>query len=91
MISLPPTPGPQPAAIAFRGTGLTESQAMRLFKAAIKDDEALIDVVIERVFAALKAFDRERAYDAIELVVDRDDNASLRLGHLLEQIRTKLI
>ena len=75
----------------FRRTGLTELQAIRLFKAAIKDDDSLVDTVLEKVYAAMKAFDRERAYDTVVLIVDRDETAPSRLQSLLEEMRTRRV
>ena len=71
----------------FRHTGLTELQALRLFKAAIRDNDSLVDTIVEKVYAAMKSFDRERAYDAVELIVDRDEAAASRLRSLLEEMQ----
>jgi hypothetical protein len=73
----------------FRHTGLTELQAVRLFKAAIKDHDSLVDAIVEKVYVAMKTFDRERAHDAVELVVDRDQAAASRLRSLLEEMQTR--
>ncbi len=78
-----------PLSDPFCRTGLTELQALRLFKAAIKDDDSLVDAIVEKVYVAMKAFDRERARDAVELVVDRAEAAPSRLQCLLEEMQTK--
>ena len=60
-----------------------------MFKAAIKDDDSLVDTIVEKIYAAMKAFDRERTYDTVELIVDRDEAAAARLQSLLEEMQTK--
>ena len=42
-------------------TGLDESQIFRLFKCAVKDDDTLIDAVVERPYRKMKELDLERA------------------------------
>jgi hypothetical protein len=73
----------------FRNTGLNERQAFCLFSAAVKDDETLIDEIVESLYAEMKAFDRDRADDTIEIVVDRDPSAAARLRALLKDMLTR--
>ena len=49
-----------------------KSQIFRLFKCAVKDDDTLIDAVVERLYRKMKELDLERAEDTVELIVDRD-------------------
>ena len=53
-------------------TNLTEAQVFRLFKCAVKDDDTLVDTIIERLYRTMKDFDANRANDTVELIVDRD-------------------
>jgi hypothetical protein len=73
----------------FRNTGLNERQAFCLFSAAIKDDEALIDEIVKSLYVEMKSFDRDRADDTIEIVVDRDPSAAARFRVLLKDMRTR--
>jgi cobalamin biosynthesis protein CbiG len=73
----------------FRKTGLKERQVFCLFSAAVKDDETLIDEIVEILYAEMKAFDRERADDTIEIVVDRDPSAAARFRALLKDMWTR--
>jgi hypothetical protein len=67
-------------------TSLNESQVFRLFKCALKDDDTLVDAIIERLYRRMKEFDAERAEDTVELIVDRDAAAGSRLGTLLNDL-----
>ncbi len=67
-------------------TGLEESQIFRLFKCAVKDDDALVDEIVERLYRNMKEFDQERAEDTVELIVDRDAAAGSRLRALLNEL-----
>jgi hypothetical protein len=53
-------------------TGLDEFQVFRLFKCAVKDDDTLVDAVVEKLYRSMKEFDAGRAKDTVELIVDRD-------------------
>ncbi len=75
----------------FRNTGLNERQAFCLFSAAIKDDEALIDEIVKTLYIEMKAFDRDRADDTIEIVVDRDPSAAARFRALLRDMWTRRV
>jgi hypothetical protein len=67
-------------------TGLNEFQVFRLFKCAVKDDETLIDAIVERLYRKMKEFDARRAEDMVELIVDRDVTAGSRLKTLLDEV-----
>jgi hypothetical protein len=67
-------------------TGLDESQIFRLFKCAVKDDDTLIDAVVERLYRKMKESDLERAEDTVELIVDRDVAAGSRFRALLNDL-----
>jgi len=67
-------------------TGLDESQVFRLFKCALKDDDRLVDAVVERLYRRMKEFDLERADDTVELIVDRNSGAGSRFGAFLDDL-----
>ena len=67
-------------------TGLNELQAFRLFKCAVKDDETLVDAIVERLYRRMKESDAGRTEHAVELIVDRDATAGSRLMALLDEI-----
>ena len=66
---------------------LNEHQVVRLFKCAVKDDDTLVDVMIEKLYSIMKEFDAGRAKQAVELIVDRDTRAASKLGALLDDLR----
>jgi hypothetical protein len=67
-------------------TGLDESQIFRLFKCAVKDDDMLVDAVVEKLYRKMKEFDAGRAEYTVELVVDRDAAAGSRFKALLDDL-----
>jgi phage tail tube protein FII len=68
-------------------TGLNEHQVIRLFKCAVKDDDTLVDAIVERLYGIMKEFDAGRAKQAIKLIVDRDTRAASKLEALLDDLR----
>jgi hypothetical protein len=70
-------------------TGLTEAQVFRLFKCAVKDDDALVDLIIERLYRTMKDLDANRARDAVELIVNRDTTARSKFAALLDDLWTR--
>ena len=66
--------------------GLDESQVLRLFKCAVKDDDTLVDAIVERLYRKMKELDLKRAEDTVELIVDRDTAAGLRFKALLNDL-----
>jgi YqaJ-like viral recombinase domain len=67
-------------------TGLSEFQVLRLFKCAVKDDDTLVDAIVERLYFAMKDHDPTRAEDAVGLIVDRDAAAGSKFGELLDDL-----
>jgi hypothetical protein len=65
---------------------LTDAQVFRLFKCAVKDDDTLVDVIIEKLFHTMKDFDANRANTTVELIVDRDVAARPRFRELLNDL-----
>ena len=66
--------------------GLNDVQVCRLFKYALKDDDTLIDAVVEKLYRRMNDFDPGRARKTVELIVDRDTTAGSRFGALLEDL-----
>lgn len=67
-------------------TGLNEFQVLRLFKCAVKDDDTLVDAIVEKLYGTMKDFDGGRAKQTIELIVDRDTTAAPKLRALLDDL-----
>jgi hypothetical protein len=66
---------------------LTKEQVFRLWQCAIKDDDKLVDEIIERVYENIVAFDYKRAESVIELVVRRSVTARWAFRSLLKDMR----
>jgi hypothetical protein len=47
-------------------TGLSEFHVIRLFKCALKDDDTLVDAIVEKLYGTMKDFDAERAKQTVE-------------------------
>jgi hypothetical protein len=68
---------------------LTKSQVFRLWKCAIKDDDKLVDAVIEKLYEEIIAFDLARAETVMQLIIDRDEAAVPTFRALLQDIATR--
>jgi hypothetical protein len=68
-------------------SALTQEQVFRLLRCAIKDDEELVDEIIEQVYANIVAFDYKRAESVIELIVRRSVTARWAFRSLLKEMR----
>ena len=67
---------------------LTQEQVFRLLRCAIKDDDDLVDEIIEQVYENIVAFDYKRAECVIELIVRRSVTARWAFRSLLKDMRT---
>jgi hypothetical protein len=67
-------------------TGLNEFQVLRLFKCAVKDDDTLVDAIVERLYFTMKDRDSTRAENTVGLIVDRDATAGSKFGELLDEL-----
>jgi hypothetical protein len=66
---------------------LTQEQVFRLLRCAIKDDDELVDEIIEQVYENIVAFDYKRAECVIELIVRRSVTARWAFRSLLKDMR----
>ena len=66
--------------------GLSELQVVRLLKCAVKDDDTLVDAIVEKLYGIMKDFDAGRAKQTVELIVDRDTTAASQLRALLDEL-----
>jgi hypothetical protein len=76
---------------SVRQCPLTEEQVFRLWRCAIKDDDNLIDTVIEKVYDKMVAFDPERADTVMRLIIERDEVAGPSFRTLLQDIETAAV
>ena len=67
-------------------TGLNEFHVVCLFKCAVKDDDTLVDAIVEKLYGTMKDFDARRAKQTVELIVDRDTTAASKLRALLDDL-----
>ncbi len=67
---------------------LTKEQVFRLWKCAVKDDDKLLDAVIEKLYEEMIAFDLARAEFVMQLIIDRDEAAAPTFRALLLEIAT---
>ena len=66
--------------------GLNEFHVVRLFKCAVKDDDTLVDAIVEKLYGTMKDFDARRAKQAVELIVDRDTTAASKFRAFLDDL-----
>jgi hypothetical protein len=73
---------------SVRECRLTKNQVFRLWKCAVKDDDKLVDAVIEKFYEEMIAFDLARAETVMQLIIDRDEAAVPTFRDLLQAIAT---
>ena len=73
---------------SVRECRLTKNQVFRLWKCAVKDDDKLVDAVIEKLYEEMIAFDLARAETVMQLIIDRDEAAVPTFRGLLQDIAT---
>ena len=71
---------------SVRECRLTKNQVFRLWKCAVKDDDKLVDAVIEKLYEEMIAFDLARAETIMQLIIDRDEAAVPTFRGLLQDI-----
>lgn len=67
-------------------SALTQEQVFRLLRCAIKDDDELVDQIIDQVYENIIAFDYNRAESVIELIVRRSVTAKWAFRALLKDM-----
>ena len=70
----------------IRNISLNEIQISRLFQCAVKDDETLVDAIVERLYRKMKEVDARRADHTVGLIVDRDAMAGPTLRAFLDDV-----
>jgi hypothetical protein len=73
--------------LSYPRSPLTEEQVFRLLRCAIKDDDELVDQIIDQVYENIVAFDYKRAESVIELIVRRSVTAKWAFRALLKDMR----
>jgi hypothetical protein len=71
---------------SVRQSTLTKEHVFRLWRCAVKDDDALIDEIIQQIYESIIAFDCKRAESVMELVVRRNAAAGAALRSLLKDM-----
>jgi hypothetical protein len=71
-------------------SALTQEQVFRLLRCAIKDDNELVDQIIDQVYENIIAFDYKRAESVIELIVRRSVTAKWAFRALLSDMRADI-
>ena len=66
---------------------LTNEHVYRLWKCAIKDDDRLVDALIQKIYDAMIVFDPKRAEAVMGLIVDRHEAAEPAFQDLLRDIK----
>ena len=74
---------------ASKPTGLTPDAIFRVWKAAIKDDEKLLDELIASVHKQMMSLDQARAERVMSLIVRRHCDAKEAFRAMLIAIRTQ--
>jgi hypothetical protein len=72
---------------SVRQSTLTKEQVFRLWRCAVKDDDKLIDEIIQQLYENIIAFDCNRAESVIELIVRRNVAAGCAFRSLLKDMR----
>jgi hypothetical protein len=67
-------------------TVLNEFQVVGLFKCAVKDDDTLVDAIVEKLYGTMKDFDAGRAKQTVELIVDRETTAASKFKAFLDDL-----
>jgi hypothetical protein len=71
----------------LRRSNLTKEQVFRLWRCAIKDDDTLVNQVIQHAYEGMIAFDCRHAECVMALIVRRHTAAGCELRSLLADMR----
>jgi hypothetical protein len=75
---------------ASKPTGLTPDAIFRVWKAAIKDDEKLLDELIASVHEQMMSLDQSRAERVMSLIIQRHSGSKEAFKAMLIAIRTQM-
>jgi predicted acylesterase/phospholipase RssA len=70
-----------------RKFNLTNEQIFRLWRAAVKDDGKYVDLIIQKVYDGMMAFNAERGETVIELMIRRHKTAGDAFRDLLDDVQ----
>jgi len=65
---------------------LSKEQVFRLWKCAVKDNDKLVDAVIEKLYEEMIAFDPARAESVVQQTINRDETAELTFRGMLRDM-----
>jgi hypothetical protein len=71
-------------------SGLTKDEIFHLWRAALKDDDRLIDAVIQKVYDDMMSFDCEQAEIVMSLIIRRHSEAGRAFRSLLGDMRKQV-
>jgi len=77
----------KPIIHSVRRSALTKEQVFRLWRCAVKDDDKLIDDIIQHVYEDIMVFDCQQAAYVMELIVRRNVAAGCAFRSLLKDMR----
>ena len=69
---------------------LTNEHVYRLWKCAIKDDDRLVDALIQKIYDTMIASDPKRAKTVMGLIVDRHEAAEPAFQDFLRDIKVSV-
>ena len=70
---------------------LTEGQVYRLWRCAIKGDDKLVDLALERIYDEMISFDPECTSTVMQLIINRDEVAEPTFRALLMDIKAAAV
>ena len=73
----------------YKRTGLTSNAVFQLWKAALKDDEELLNAVIASVYEQMMSRDRSRAEQVMSLIIRRHSDAKEAFKAILVAARSR--
>ncbi len=71
-------------------SSLTKGEIFHLWRAALKDDDRLIDAIIQKVYDDMMSFDCERAEIVMSLIIRRHSEAGRAFRYLLGDMRKQV-
>jgi hypothetical protein len=81
-----------PGAVGVAGAPIRADGARQEFETIpaavndLKDDDTLVDAIVEKLYGTMKDFDAGRAKQTVELIVDRDTTAASKFRAMLDDL-----